>query len=143
MVNLPGTNPPPPEDYIPVDLLPQLLATLPTHLHQKIVEMTLLSRRVDCLHSLLQVYVSRSGLDAGPLSNLPFHPVYPFLTVPIFHSAFIYGLPVEAYLLLWNLANLYTVGIIFSKPLLLRYLVRYHLGQLDDTDVKTHARLLS
>ena len=85
-----GTKPPHPEaeDYIPVDLLPQLLASLPTHLHHKIMEMTLLSRRVDFLHALLQVYVYCYGLDVGPLSDLPFHPVYPSLTVPHFNSAF-------------------------------------------------------
>ena len=138
-----GTKPPPEDDYIPVDLLPQLLASLPSSLQQQILEMTLLSRRVDFLHSLLKIYVFRYGLDAGPLAHLPFHPVYPFLTIPYFRTTFMYSFPLEAYLLFWTLANLYTIGIVFSKPLLLRYLAPYHMRQMDNTEVKGHARLLS
>ena len=63
-------------------------------------------------------------MAGGPIKNLPYHPVYPFLTLLQFNHHFNLFLPKEAYLLLWYLCDLYTIGIVFDRAMILFYLTQ-------------------
>ena len=52
------------------------------------------------------IYISCYGTASGPIKNLPYHPIYPFLTLFQFNHRFDLFLPKEAYLLLWYLCDL-------------------------------------
>ena len=84
---------------------------LPDHLQLTILNKTLISHSCETLFSFLKVYISRYGTTRGPIKNLPYHPVYPFLTLFQFNHRFDLFLPKEAYLLLWYLCDLYTNGV--------------------------------
>ena len=97
---------------------------LPDHLQLIVLEQTLISRSYHTLFSFLKLYIYRYGLDNGPIKNLPYHPVYPFLTLLRFNHRFDFLLPQEAYHLLWYLCDLYTIGIIFEKTNMFQYLAQ-------------------
>ena len=101
---------------------------LPDHLQHTILERTLISRSCETLFSFLKLYIYRYGIDRGPIKNLPYHPVYPFLTLIQFNYRFNFFLPEEAYHLLWYLCDLYTIGIIFDKARMLPYLEQCQLN---------------
>ena len=63
-------------------------------------------------------------MDRGPIKNLPYHPVYPFLTLLQFNHRFDLFIPKEAYLILWYLCDLYTIGIVFDRTMMLPYLTQ-------------------
>ena len=67
-------------------------------------------------------------MAGGPIKNLPYHLVYPFLTLPQFNHHFNLFLAKEAYLLLWYLCDLYTIGIVFDRAMMLSYLAQYQFN---------------
>ena len=97
---------------------------LPDHLQLTILDKTLISRSYETLFSFFKIYISRYGTAGGPIKNLPYHPIYPFLTLLQFNHRFDLFLPKEAYLLLWYLCNLYTIGIVFDRAMMLSYLTQ-------------------
>ena len=118
---------------------------IPRHLQLTILEKTLITRSCHTLYSFLKLYIYRYGIDNGPLTSLPFHPVYPFLTLLKFNHRFEFRLPQEAYHLLWYLSDLYTIGIVFDKLRLLPYLAQceFNVHRLSQTDYRLCKWLLN
>ncbi|ESQ47393.1 hypothetical protein EUTSA_v10028344mg [Eutrema salsugineum] len=117
--------------------LRDMIAKMPQGIQEKILETALVYQRCEKLHGFLKLYVYRYGLDQGPLLQLPYHPVFPFLTTidlnPTHYGKFLQ----EAYFLLWYLAELYTIGVLIDKSRLLQYLAKCIL-----TRRKEHYKLL-
>ena len=97
---------------------------LPDHLQVTIFDKTHISHSWETLFSFLKIYISRYGTTGGPIKNLPYHPVYPFLTLLQFNHRFNLFLPKEAYLFLWYLCDLYTICIVFDRTMMLPYLTQ-------------------
>ena len=97
---------------------------IPNHLQLTILDRTLISRSCQTLFSFFKLYISHYGMDRGPIKNLPFHPVYQFFTLLQLNYRFDFLLPKEAYLLLWYLCDLYVIGIIFDRIMMLSYLAQ-------------------
>ncbi|KAG7599194.1 hypothetical protein ISN44_As06g033880 [Arabidopsis suecica] len=117
--------------------LRNMIASMPQGLQEKMLDNVLIYRGIETLHGFLKLYIYRYGLDQGPLLGLPYHPVYPFLTTinlnPVHYGRF----PIEAYLVLWYLVDLYTIGVLVHKKELLQYLAKCIL-----TRRKNHYKIL-
>lgn len=104
--------------------LRSMIASMPQGLQEKMLDNVLIYRGIETLHGFLKLYIHRYGLDQGPLFLLPYHPVYPFLTTinlnPVHYGRF----PIEMYLVLWYMADLYTIGVLVHKKELLQYLAK-------------------
>ncbi|ESQ50051.1 hypothetical protein EUTSA_v10002258mg, partial [Eutrema salsugineum] len=117
--------------------LRNMIAKMPQGIQEKILETTLVYQGCEKLHGFLKLYVYRYGLDQGPLLQLPYHPVFPFLTTINLNPTHYGKFPQEAYFLLWYLAELYTIGVLVDKSKLLQYLAKCVL-----TRRKEHYKLL-
>ncbi|KAK1356547.1 hypothetical protein POM88_049803 [Heracleum sosnowskyi] len=73
---------------------------LPLHIKDKVLYSVLHKRSIEQLLAFQKIYIRRYSLSEGPLSNLPLHPAYPFLTILVVNQRFTFHFPKEAYLFL-------------------------------------------
>ncbi|KAK8957121.1 hypothetical protein KSP39_PZI000021 [Platanthera zijinensis] len=97
---------------------------LPSHIQHKLLHFLLRKRSLSCLLIFQKIYISKHGLDNGPLATLPFHPVLPFLTILQCKADFYYDFPKEAYMVLWYFIESCPFGMIFDKGKLLQYIAQ-------------------